>query len=393
MLLSQCRYIISKASSKKPVKFFAIFLIIVYVFAADALLVFAQSDTTAPEILSLDFNPKTIDVSNQSQNVEVVVTARDDLSGVNSGAISFKQDSSNLTFAGTFEIISTINNVTTLRTFVTFPRFGPGGGYTINSLTLKDGAGNELSLSTANLTARGLPTSLFVGNTPSGNNIVVGPLSGITLTFVQVITGGQTTVTSSSSGPTPPSGFKLGTPPTYYTILTTAQFNSPVIICVNYNQIQFKNEKNLKLFHFENGTWVNTTASLDTTNNIICGQVSFFSEFALLENVTIDHVIEEVRSFNLAPTIQQDLLDKLMAAKSAMDRGQNKTAKNILGAFINFVKAQKGKKISSEQANTLVNDAQALINTLGGNFLAMIFKWVLFGWLDKFVSAMLLVKL
>lgn len=109
--------------------------------------------------------------------------------------------------------------------------------------------------------------------------------------------------------------------------------------------------------------------------------------------ITINRIIEEVKSFNLQPGIERSLLSKLDAAKSAIQRNQKKTAINILKAFINEVKAQKSKAISSNQVNTLTSATQALINSLGGHLLAAIFKWVLFGWLDKLVNAMLASKL
>ena len=205
--------------------------------------------------------------------------------------------------------------------------------------------------------------------------------------------GGQTTVVSSFSGTNPPSGFKLGNPPIYYNISTTAEFVPPTEVCINYDETQFKQEKNLKLFHFENGAWINVTASLNTVANIICGPIISFSEFSLFEDITIDHIIDKVKGFNFEPNIEQGLLDKLTAAGSAIERGQSKTAKNILKAFINLVKAQEGKKITNEQAQILTMDAKALINRLGGNLLSTLFKWVLSGWLDRFINAVLSVKL
>lgn len=230
-------------------------------------------------------------------------------------------------------------------------------------------------------------------NTPAGANIAVVPINEVMLTFSEVIMAGQTTATQSLSGSSPPTGFKLGNPPTYYSISTTAQFNPSVEVCISYDETQFKNEKNLKLFHFENGAWVNVTTSVDTINNEICGSVSSFSEFGLFEDISIDYIIDEVQSFNLDPDIEQGLLDKLSAAKSANERNQNKTARNILKAFINLVNAQENKKITTNQANILRTDAQALIQSLGGNLLSTIFKWVLFGWLDGFINAMLSTKL
>jgi len=63
--------------------------------------------------------------------------------------------------------------------------------------------------------------------------------------------------------------------------------------------------------------------------------------------------------------IEQSLLAKLNAATSAVEKGQIKTAQNILGAFVNDVQAQRGKKITSEQADVFLNDAQTLINFFG----------------------------
>lgn len=121
------------------------------------------------------------------------------------------------------------------------------------------------------------------GNTPVGNP-VVGPISRVTLTFSGGVTReGQTTITTSGNGQPPPTGFKLGTPPTYYSISTTAQFIAPVQVCISWTQGQFNNENNLKLWHLEGANWVDLTTSLDTVNNIICGNTNSFSDFAIFE--------------------------------------------------------------------------------------------------------------
>ena len=121
------------------------------------------------------------------------------------------------------------------------------------------------------------------GNTSVGNP-VVGPLNGVTLTFTGGVTQeGQTTVTTSGVGQPPPTGFKLGNPPTYYSISTTAVFNPPVEVCISWAEGQFNNENNLKLFHLEGTNWVNVTTSLDTASNIICGTANSLSDFAVFE--------------------------------------------------------------------------------------------------------------
>jgi hypothetical protein len=59
----------------------------------------------------------------------------------------------------------------------------------------------------------------------------------------------------------PPSGCKIGNPPVYYDVSTTAGFSGPVTLCFSWQEGQYSNENNIKLFHFENGTWMNVTTS------------------------------------------------------------------------------------------------------------------------------------
>jgi len=128
-------------------------------------------------------------------------------------------------------------------------------------------------------------------NTPPGNNVVVAPVntttgtSPVTLTFAAVTQEGTTTLTTSSSGPTPPAGFSLGAPPTYYDLTTTAVFSGSVEVCIDYSGVSLTNESDLKLFHFEGGAWVDATTLLDTINDTICASVTSLSPFAVGESV------------------------------------------------------------------------------------------------------------
>ena len=62
--------------------------------------------------------------------------------------------------------------------------------------------------------------------------------------------------------------------------------------------------------------------------------------------------------------ILNSLDQKLEAAKKNIEKGKVDTAKNILGAFINEVEAQKGKHLSSEAYALLKFNAQYLIENL-----------------------------
>jgi large repetitive protein len=126
-------------------------------------------------------------------------------------------------------------------------------------------------------------------NTPAGNNVSVAPqdtstaTSPMTVTFGTVTQAGQTNVTVSNTGSAPPPNFQLGNPPTYYDLTTTATFTGGAVVCINYGGITFNNQSAIKLFHSENGVWVDRTTSTNTTTHTVCGTVSSFSPFILAE--------------------------------------------------------------------------------------------------------------
>lgn len=122
-----------------------------------------------------------------------------------------------------------------------------------------------------------------LGNTSPGLDVVAELEGGHQLHFDQITLGGETTVTVSDTGPTPPSGFRLVPAQTYYDITTTAQFTGTVEVCLSYDDASVANEGNLKLMHYENGAWVNITTSLDTVNNVICGVTASLSPFIIVE--------------------------------------------------------------------------------------------------------------
>jgi hypothetical protein len=129
------------------------------------------------------------------------------------------------------------------------------------------------------------------GNTSTGANVQVLPFdtasgtSPASVLFSQITQAGSTNLATSASGPAPPAGYRLGTPPAYYELTTTAVYSGPITVCINYPGGAFTDESTLQLAHFEGGAWVDRTVSLDTANNVICAGVSSLSPFAVFERI------------------------------------------------------------------------------------------------------------
>jgi hypothetical protein len=61
-------------------------------------------------------------------------------------------------------------------------------------------------------------------------------------------------------------------------------FSGAIKLCFYWDEGQFRQENEIKLFHFQTNAWRNVTESLDTTANRVCGQVTSLSPFALFES-------------------------------------------------------------------------------------------------------------
>jgi hypothetical protein len=82
----------------------------------------------------------------------------------------------------------------------------------------------------------------------------------------------------------------------------------------------------------------------------------------------LNKLIAVVQGFNLAQGIENGLDAKLQNARdalSAASAGDRATAGNLLGAFINEVQAQTGKKITPQQADQLIPPANRIRAVLG----------------------------
>ncbi|MBP7149154.1 MAG: VCBS repeat-containing protein [Acidobacteria bacterium] len=73
--------------------------------------------------------------------------------------------------------------------------------------------------------------------------------SPVEIYFSDVTASGFTGVSTSTTGPPPPLGFKLGNPPTYYEITTTATYSGMINICINYTGVSYPDESKLQIWH------------------------------------------------------------------------------------------------------------------------------------------------
>lgn len=127
------------------------------------------------------------------------------------------------------------------------------------------------------------------GNTPAGSNVSVQPVDSTTnsapvmLTFSDVTQAGNTTLTTSASGPAPPSGFQLGSPSLYYDLATTAAYSGPIEICINYSGVSFTNLSQLSIWHYSGGFWSELSTSINTASTTVCASTPSLSPFAILQ--------------------------------------------------------------------------------------------------------------
>ena len=81
----------------------------------------------------------------------------------------------------------------------------------------------------------------------------------------------------------------------------------------------------------------------------------------------INGLIALVQGLGLQSGTANSLIVKLQGAASALDRGNIEAACDNLGAFLNEVNAQSGKKLTAAQADLLIAEATRLRAVLGCN--------------------------
>ena len=136
-----------------------------------------------------------------------------------------------------------------------------------------------------------------------GSNVGV-TLPGATLTFNTVTSSGNSAVLTSAENPAGgiPSGMGVvGSP--FLDITTTAVYTGPITVGLYYDASHIINEGILKLFHWNGNLWEDITTLADTVNDVVFGQVSSLSWFAIMQPITsVSGVTMEVNG-NILPGV------------------------------------------------------------------------------------------
>jgi streptogramin lyase len=119
-------------------------------------------DTTPPELVEFDFDPKTIDVSSGPQTVTVTLRVTDDLSGVRVVRATFARPSGPPNIGAGTILISGDDMDGVYEGTLNFPQFIEAGIWRADFITLSDLADNEIVLRESDLIDMSFSTELQV---------------------------------------------------------------------------------------------------------------------------------------------------------------------------------------------------------------------------------------
>jgi hypothetical protein len=136
------------------------------------------------------------------------------------------------------------------------------------------------------------------GNSPAGSNVSVLPVDqsgkqGVTLTFSQITTSGNTSVVTSTVGPATPAAAANCFPPIYADVVTSAVFTGTVEICLDAAVLGSTCPAGAQLWYYDPSlTPPNNYVALpvgpdnNPATGHICGLTTHFSKFAAMSAPT-----------------------------------------------------------------------------------------------------------
>ena len=171
-----------------------------------------------------------------------------------------------------------INATATVSVSITAPSQGWAAHQFSASADQPDG--NPLN----NLARIGPSDSSF--NTAVGANVSVQAADSTgdsaQVTFANVSRKGTTSL-QAISAMAPPAGFRHANPPAIFDVATTATASGNIQLAFAFNPAAFHHPAKARLFHMENGVWVDRTTAVDITAKRITGATVSLSPFAIFE--------------------------------------------------------------------------------------------------------------
>jgi len=243
----------------------------------------------------------TVTITNNGPSAATSVTLTDQLTG-NAGFVS--ATSATMTCPTTPSATSlnctlaVLNNGASVTVTITVNL--TGAGWDLNAIGVTSPVPNP-NPAAHTLTVQKLTPG---GNTVTGSDVAVQPMdstsggSPAVLTFADVTRGGITTLASAASGPAPPAGFRTGTPAVFYNLATTAGYAGTIGVALSFNAASFHHAAKVRLFHSENGAWVDRTVAINPTGAYAVARVTSLSPFALFE--PINHIPEAKAGLDLS---------------------------------------------------------------------------------------------
>jgi len=226
----------------------------------------------------------TVTVTNNGPSAATSVTLTDQLTG-NAGFVSVGSDTMTCPAPSATSLnctLAVLNNGASVTVTITVTL--TGAGWDLNAIGVTSPVPNPNPMGNATVQRPSVG-----GNTVTGSDVAVQPVdstsgaSPAVLTFADVTRGGTTTLATSASGPAPPAGFRTGTPAVFYNLTTTAGYAGAIGVALGFNGASFHHPAKVRLFHSENGAWVDRTVAMNPAGGYAVALVSSLSSFALFE--------------------------------------------------------------------------------------------------------------
>ena len=125
-------------------------------------ILYAQTDTTPPKLLSLSISPNTVNVTSGPQSVTITMEVTDDLSGAQQVYGFFRSPSNGQSQYFYAHLVSGTSLDGIWQGTITLPQYSEAGNWTISYLYLIDKDTNTQYLQSSDLQALGFPTTITV---------------------------------------------------------------------------------------------------------------------------------------------------------------------------------------------------------------------------------------